>query len=175
MSSASPTAPPSLVECKHWGRRTDLRQLVGGHFLRVPGISKNPKRPTFDLHCLRSGCCQERRIQGCCRLRRNHQSTTCPRRHTRCCSPWGPRGLCWDSTCLGHTNQDSSYAQHFVKCSVKQHANAAVLIRMSSACMAVEHREYSPLLLLFSEKIKRASFSHVRWCYNGYQCSCIYF
>lgn len=129
--SASPTAPPSLVECKHWGRRTDLTQLVeGSSRLRVPGLNKNPKCPTFDLRCLRSGCCQERRTRGCCRPRRNHRSTTCPRSHTRCCSPWGPRGLRWDSTCLGHTNQDSNYAPHLLKCRAKQHANAAALTRM---------------------------------------------
>lgn len=30
MLSVSPTAPPSLVECKHWGRRTRPQAISGG-------------------------------------------------------------------------------------------------------------------------------------------------
>lgn len=50
---------------------------------------------------------------------------------------------------------------NLAKCGATQHANTTALSRRSSARMGGEHRAYSPLLLLFSEKIKRASFSHV--------------
>lgn len=50
---------------------------------------------------------------------------------------------------------------NLVKCGATRHANATALSRRSSACMGVERRAYSPLLLLFSEKIKRASLSHI--------------
>lgn len=35
------------------------------------------------------------------------------------------------------------------------------MTQLSLTRMGIEHKGYSPLLLLFSEKIKRASFSHV--------------
>lgn len=120
VSSVSPTAPPSLVECKHWGGDRPQAISGGNNHPWHPGLSLKPKRPTFDRHWLRSGCCQERRTQGCCRPHQNHRSKTCPRHHTRCCSPWGPRGLHWDSTCLGHINQDSNYAHRRVKSGEKR-------------------------------------------------------
>lgn len=80
----------------------------------------------------------------------------------------GDLGVCagtqhvWDAQ-----TRTAMTTNNLVKCGATRHANATALSWRSSACMGGEHRAYSPLLLLFSEKIKRASFSHVRMVFKS--------